>query len=70
MRKETGKKNIRAPIELENENVKDLLKTALTRSVLLLVREPVVLSFGLWIAYAWGITVSPLLRSLLKTYFR
>ncbi|GAA5844274.1 hypothetical protein JCM3766R1_002894 [Sporobolomyces carnicolor] len=56
MRKETGKNNIRAPIELENESVKDLLKTALTRSVILLVKEPVVLSFGLWIAYAWGIT--------------
>lgn len=50
MRKETGKNNIRAPIELENESVKDLLKTALTRSVILLVKEPVVLSFGLWIA--------------------
>ncbi|GAA5973421.1 hypothetical protein JCM8115_001738 [Rhodotorula mucilaginosa] len=56
LRKETGKNNIRAPVELENESVKDLLHTACTRSILLLAREPVVLAFGLWIAYAWGIT--------------
>ncbi|GAA5969590.1 hypothetical protein JCM11641_008170 [Rhodosporidiobolus odoratus] len=56
LRKETGKTNIRAPMELENENVKDLLKESCTRSFKLLAREPVVLAFGLWIAYAWGIT--------------
>lgn len=56
MRKETGKNNIRAPVELENESVKDLLKASCTRSIVLLVKEPVVLAFGLWIAYAWGIT--------------
>lgn len=50
LRKETGKNNIRAPVELENESVKDLLRTACTRSISLLVREPVVLAFGLWIA--------------------
>lgn len=52
LRKETGKNNIRAPVELENESVKDLLRTACTRSISLLVREPVVLAFGLWIACA------------------
>ncbi|KWU45969.1 putative MFS transmembrane transport protein [Rhodotorula sp. JG-1b] len=56
LRKETGKNNIRAPVELENESVKDLLRTACTRSISLLVREPVVLAFGLWIAFAWGVT--------------
>ncbi|GAA5857852.1 hypothetical protein JCM1840_000937 [Sporobolomyces johnsonii] len=56
MRKETGKNNIRAPVELENESIKELLKTSCTRSIGLLVKEPVVLAFGLWIAYAWGIT--------------
>ncbi|BGP18472.1 hypothetical protein JCM10213v2_006538 [Rhodosporidiobolus nylandii] len=50
MRKETGKTNIRAPCELENESVKDLLRTSCTRSVKLLFKEPVVLAFGLWIA--------------------
>lgn len=50
LRQETGKKNIRAPVELETESVKDLLRTACTRSIILLVREPVVLAFGLWIA--------------------
>ncbi|GAA6012222.1 hypothetical protein JCM10207_002767 [Rhodosporidiobolus poonsookiae] len=56
MRKETGKTNIRSPAELENESVKDLLRTSCTRAIKLLVREPVVLAFGCWIAYAWGIT--------------
>lgn len=49
-RRETGKNNFRAQIELENESVKDLLKTSCTRSISLLFREPVVLAFGLWIA--------------------
>ncbi|GAA5823046.1 hypothetical protein JCM11251_007464 [Rhodosporidiobolus azoricus] len=56
MRKETGKTNIRAPMELENESVKELLRTSCTRAIKLLAKEPVVLAFGLWIAYAWGIT--------------
>ncbi|GAA5899784.1 hypothetical protein JCM6882_005434 [Rhodosporidiobolus microsporus] len=56
LRKETGKTNIRAPMELENENVKDLLRTSCTRAVKLLLKEPVVLAFGLWIGFAWGIT--------------
>ncbi|GAA6006278.1 MFS transporter [Rhodotorula paludigena] len=56
LRKETGRNNIRAPIELENETIKDLLRTSCTRSIVLLFKEPTVLAFGLWIAYAWGIT--------------
>uniref|UniRef100_A0A0K3CJD3 BY PROTMAP: gi/472585063/gb/EMS22629.1/ fructose facilitator [Rhodosporidium toruloides NP11] gi/647403384/emb/CDR49512.1/ RHTO0S27e01244g1_1 [Rhodosporidium toruloides] n=1 Tax=Rhodotorula toruloides TaxID=5286 RepID=A0A0K3CJD3_RHOTO len=56
LRKETGRNNIRAPIELENESVKDLLKTSCTKSFILLVREPTILAFGLWIAYAWFLT--------------
>ncbi|GAA6031621.1 hypothetical protein JCM8097_006553 [Rhodosporidiobolus ruineniae] len=56
LRKETGKNNIRAPMELEHENVKDLLRESCTRAFKLLIGEPVVLAFGLWIAYAWGIT--------------
>ncbi|GAA5921703.1 hypothetical protein JCM1841_007096 [Sporobolomyces salmonicolor] len=56
MRKETGNMSIRAPVELENESVKQLLKTSCTRAVILLVKEPVVLAFGCWIAFAWGLT--------------
>ncbi|BGP57183.1 hypothetical protein JCM8202_005379 [Rhodotorula sphaerocarpa] len=56
LRRETGKNNIRAPIELEAGSVKDMFKVACTRSFILLAQEPVVLAFGLWIAYAWGIT--------------
>ncbi|KAI5474818.1 fructose facilitator [Pseudohyphozyma bogoriensis] len=56
LREETGNKNIRSPADLESESVRDLLKKSSTRAILLLVREPVLLSFGLWIAFAWGIT--------------
>lgn len=50
MRKETGNQNIRAPAELESESVKDLLKKSSTRALMLLVKEPVILFFGFWIA--------------------
>ncbi|BGP26392.1 hypothetical protein JCM10295v2_005345 [Rhodotorula toruloides] len=53
----------RAPVELENESVKlknesveDLLMTSCPKSLILLVREPTILAFGLWIAYAWFLT--------------
>ena len=50
MRKESGNQNIRAPAELESESVKDLLKKSSTRALMLLVKEPVILFFGFWIA--------------------
>jgi MFS family permease len=56
LRKETGDSSIRAPAELESESVKDLLKKSSKRAVMLLIHEPVVLAFGLWIGLAWGIT--------------
>jgi len=56
LRKETGDQSIRAPAELESESVKDLLKKSSSRAVMLLIHEPVVLAFGLWIGLAWGIT--------------
>jgi hypothetical protein len=56
LRKETGNQNIRAPAELESENVKDLLKKSSSRAIMLLLREPVLFCFGFYIAYAWGLT--------------
>lgn len=50
MRKETGNQSIRAPAELESESIKDLLKKSSTRALMLLVKEPVILFFGFWIA--------------------
>lgn len=66
MRKETGNQNIRSPAELESESVKDLLKKSSTRALMLLVKEPVILAFGAWIALAWGITFCFL--SVVSTY--
>lgn len=54
MRKETGDQRYRAPSELEARSMKDLLYASTTRAALLLFREPVVFSFSLWLAFAWG----------------
>lgn len=56
LRKETGDSRYRAPAELESESVRDILRTSLTRAIKLLIKEPVLLCFGFWIAMAWGIT--------------
>ena len=68
LRKSTGDNRFRAPIELESESVKMLLHKSCTRSIMLLVREPVILFFGLWISLCWGLvflfmTVIPLTYS-------
>ncbi|KAE9395012.1 MFS general substrate transporter [Gymnopus androsaceus JB14] len=54
MRKETGDQRYRAPSELEAVSIKDLLHASTTRAALLLVREPVVFFFSLWLAFAWA----------------
>ena len=55
MRKETGDDSFRAPSELEADSFKTLLHASSTRALLLLVREPVVFFFSVWISFAWGI---------------
>jgi hypothetical protein len=58
LRKETNDERYRAAAELENENIKELLKKSSTRAIMLLIKEPVLLFFGLWIAFAWGSSTS------------
>ncbi|PWN46583.1 MFS general substrate transporter [Violaceomyces palustris] len=55
LRKETGDMRYRAPSELEAPSLKALLHASTTRAALLLVREPVVFFFSLYIAYAWAL---------------
>lgn len=50
LRKETGNPNIKSPSEVETKSIKELLKKSTTRAVVLMVKEPVVLAFGAWIA--------------------
>lgn len=54
MRKETSKP-IYAKSELEKESTLNMLKTSFRRPVRMLLTEPVVTFFTLWVSFAWGI---------------
>ncbi|KAK5192781.1 hypothetical protein LTR99_010342 [Exophiala xenobiotica] len=54
LRKETGKP-IYAKYELEKESTLNMLKTSFRRPVKMLLTEPVVTFFTLWVSFAWGI---------------
>ncbi|EPQ31657.1 uncharacterized protein PFL1_00990 [Pseudozyma flocculosa PF-1] len=55
LRKETGDQRYRAPSELEAPSLKALLHVSTTRAAMLIVKEPVVLFFSIYIAYAWAL---------------
>nr|ALK02040.1 fructose facilitator [Starmerella magnoliae] len=56
LRKDTGDERWVAKEELESPGLKEMLYNSSVKSVLMLVTEPVVFFFGLWIAFAWFIT--------------
>lgn len=55
LRKLTGDNRFRAAAEIETPSIKALLHASTTRAAVLLVREPVVLFFSLWLAYEWAL---------------
>lgn len=55
LRKETGDQRYRSAAEIESPSIKALLHASTTRAALLLVREPVVLAFSLWLAFCWSL---------------
>lgn len=55
LRKETGDQRYRSAAELETPNIKALLHQSTTKALVLLIREPVVLAFSLYLAYAWAL---------------
>ncbi|EIM87230.1 MFS general substrate transporter [Stereum hirsutum FP-91666 SS1] len=55
LRADTGDDRYRAPSELETQSLGELLHASTTRAFILLVREPVVFFFSLWLAFAWAI---------------
>lgn len=55
LRADTGDDRYRAPSELETQSLGQLLHASTTRAFILLVREPVVFFFSLWLAFAWAI---------------
>lgn len=56
LRAALGDQRIKSPMELESHDVKQMLHTSCVKAIKMLITEPVVLVFGLWIAFAWGIT--------------
>ncbi|KAF8202324.1 MFS polyamine transporter [Pholiota molesta] len=55
LRKLTGDHRYRARVEDERASLRTLIWISCTRPVYLLFTEPVVLSFSLWIGFAWGV---------------
>ncbi|OCH96367.1 MFS general substrate transporter [Obba rivulosa] len=70
LRKRTGNHRYRARVEDERASLKTLVYISCTRPIYLLLTEPVVTSFTLWVGFAWGIlfvlieSVAPVFRSL------
>ncbi|EJU03572.1 MFS general substrate transporter [Dacryopinax primogenitus] len=54
LRKETGDNRYRARVEDERTSLKTLIYISFTRPLFLLITEPVVASFSLWVGFAWG----------------
>jgi len=55
LRKESGDKRYRARIEDERASLRELIYVSCTRPIWLLVSEPVVLSFSVWLGFVWGV---------------
>jgi len=53
LRKATGDERYKSPMDLQTENVKEMLHESSVKAVHMLVTEPVVFAFGLWIAFCW-----------------
>ncbi|KAF8884047.1 major facilitator superfamily domain-containing protein [Gymnopilus junonius] len=55
IRKETGNHHIRARVEDERSKLSTLIWISCTRPVHLMLTEMVVLSFSIWVGFAWGV---------------
>lgn len=55
LRKETGDDRYRSAAELETPSLKALLYASTVKAAVLLIKEPVVLVFSLWLAYCWAL---------------
>lgn len=56
LRTATGDDRYRAAMDLEAKDIKEMLHSSSVKAVHMLVTEPVVFAFGLWIAFAWFVT--------------
>ncbi|KAJ8689728.1 hypothetical protein PTI98_012601 [Pleurotus ostreatus] len=56
LRNKTGDARYIAPVEIHGRKLWNLVYVACTRPLYLLLTEPIVASFSLWIGFAWGVT--------------
>jgi MFS family permease len=56
LRESTGDERYKASIDIENTDLKAKLHSSSVKAVHMLVTEPVVFAFGLWISFAWFVT--------------
>ncbi|KAF8626473.1 hypothetical protein AX15_004856 [Amanita polypyramis BW_CC] len=56
VRKRTGNNRYRARVEDQRGSLLTLIRVSCTRPVYLLLTEPVVIAFSLWIGFSWGVT--------------
>ncbi|KAF9054676.1 MFS polyamine transporter [Panaeolus papilionaceus] len=56
IRKKTGNHLYRARVEDERASLRTLIYISCTRPLHLMITEPVVSSFSLWVGFAWGVT--------------
>lgn len=56
LREATGDQRYQAKMDLEARGLKEMLHNSSVKAVHMLITEPVVFAFGLWIAFAWTVT--------------
>ncbi|KAI0831924.1 MFS general substrate transporter [Trametes gibbosa] len=70
LRKDTGNHHYRARVEDERASLRTLIYISCTRPIYLLLTEPVVAAFSLWVGFAWGIlyvlveSIAPAFRTI------
>ncbi|KAF3760913.1 hypothetical protein M406DRAFT_64023 [Cryphonectria parasitica EP155] len=56
LRKATGDERFVAEGDIYTPDIKSMLRASSVKAIHMLATEPVVLAFGLWIAFCWGVT--------------
>ncbi|GAA5856216.1 hypothetical protein JCM8547_000825 [Rhodosporidiobolus lusitaniae] len=55
LRKETGDERYMSKDEFERGDLKEMMKTSLSRPMRMLTKEPVLISISAWISFTWGV---------------
>ncbi|KAH7924150.1 MFS general substrate transporter [Leucogyrophana mollusca] len=70
LRRDTGDERYRAKAEIEKQSLWTMMKISSTRPIWMLITEPTVQSFSVWIGFTWGVvfclveSISPEFESL------